>query len=58
LALVGTCFADDNTGWALMRIDGERSSSQTVVTRCRRYEAFTTDEAMNRCAESYGGLTD
>ena len=58
LALAGTCFADDNTGWALVRIDGERCSSQTVVTRCRRYEAFTTDEAMRRSAESYGGLTD
>lgn len=58
LALVGTCFADDNTGWALMRLDGERCSSQTAVTRCRRYEAFTTDEAMKRSAESYGGLTE
>jgi len=58
LALAGTCFADDNTGWALMRVDGDRCSSQTVVTRCRRYEAFTTEEAMKRSAESYGGLTD
>ena len=58
LALSGTCFADDNTGWALVRIDGDRCSSQTVVTRCRRYEAFTTDEAMKRSAESYGGLTE
>ena len=58
LALTGTCFADDNTGWALVRIDGDRCSSQTVVTRCRRYEAFTTEEAMQRSAESYGGLTE
>ena len=44
-------------GWALVRMDGDRCSSQGIVTRCTYYERFTTEEAMQKAAESYGGLT-
>ena len=57
LALVGEEFADENKGWALVRIDRDRCSPQTIVTRCTLYEQFTTDEALRFAAESYGGLT-
>lgn len=57
LALVGEVLGDANRGWALVPVAGNRSSSQTVVTRCRLYEEYTTEEALQRSAESYGGLT-
>ena len=57
LALVGEVFADELRGWALVRVAGDRASSQTVVTYCRLYEDYTTEEALQRSAESYGGLT-
>ena len=59
LALVGEVFGDDMRGWALVRMDaeGENVSSQRVETRCRLYEQYTTDEALQRAAQSYGGLT-
>ena len=57
LALVDDKFADDMAGWALVHIRGTRCSSQQVVTRCTYYEQFTTEEALMRAAESYGGLT-
>jgi hypothetical protein len=40
------------------RVEGERCSSQNLVSRCRYYEQYTTEEAMLAAAESYGGLTD
>ena len=43
-------------GWALVRVRGERCSSQTVVTRCTHYNQFTTEEALREAAASYGGL--
>ena len=58
LALTGSCFADDTMGWGLVHVRDERCSSQTVVTRCNMYEQYTTDEALDRAAESYGGLTE
>lgn len=60
LALVGDLFADDSMGWALVHMDGEgkRASTQCVVTRCTFYEQYTTEEALARAAESYGGLTE
>lgn len=58
LALVGEEFADENKGWALVRIDRDRCSPQTIVTRCTLYEQFTTDEALQSAAKSYGGLTE
>lgn len=57
LALVGEEFADENKGWALVRIDRDRCSPQTIVTRCTLYEQYTTDEALQFAAKSYGGLT-
>ena len=45
-------------GWALVRVDGDRCSTQSLVTRCRYYEQYTSDEALLASAESYGGLTD
>ena len=57
LALVDDAFADGMKGWALVRVEGGRCSSQSLVTRCRYYEQFTTEEALQEAAESYGGLT-
>lgn len=57
LALVDNEFSDEMKGWALVRRDGDRCSSQGIVTRCTYYERFTTEEAMQKAAESYGGLT-
>ena len=58
LALEGAEFADEMKGWALVRVDGERCSTQAIVTRCSYYQQFTTDEALQTAAKSYGGLTD
>ena len=58
LALVGDEFLDAMMGWALVRISGEGCSSQSVATRCTLYEQYTTEEALARAAESYGGLTE
>jgi len=57
IALSGEEFADEMKGWALVRVHGDRCSSQNIVTRCRYYEAYTTEEAMKESAQSYGGLT-
>ncbi|MBO4662700.1 MAG: hypothetical protein J5630_08395 [Bacteroidaceae bacterium] len=51
-------FADDMKGWALVLVKGERCSPQTIVTRCTLYEQYTTEEALEKAADSYGGLTD
>ena len=57
LALVDDGFADDMAGWALIHVSGERCSSQTAVTRCIYYQRYTTEEALEEAAKSYGGLT-
>ena len=57
LALVGEGFADTMTGWALVHVRGQQWSSQTAVTHCTYYEQFTTEEALQEAARSYGGLT-
>jgi hypothetical protein len=57
LALVDNEFSNEMKGWALVRMAGDRCSSQGIVTRCTYYERFTTEEAMQKAAESYGGLT-
>ena len=56
LALVDDDFADDMKGWALVRVNGKRCSSQGIVTRCTYYEQFTTEEAFQEAVKSYGGL--
>lgn len=58
LALVGEEFADDMKGWALVRVDDTRCSPQTIVTHCTLYQQYTTEEALQVAAKSYGGLTD
>ena len=57
LALVSDEFADDMKGWALVHVRGEHCSTQTAVTRCTYYKQFTTEEALQEAAASYGGLT-
>ena len=56
LALVGSGFADETKGWALVRVQGKNCSSQGIVTRCKVYEQYTTEEALEEAAKSYGGL--
>lgn len=57
IALTGEEFADEMKGWALVRVYEGRCSSQSIVTRCHYYETYTTQEAMEASAKSYGGLT-
>ena len=63
LALTGDEFADPMRGWVLVRVipsatPGEdRCSTQSLVTNCRLYEQYTTEEALQQAAQSYGGLT-
>ena len=56
--LKGEVFADDMKGWALVLVKGERCSPQTIITRCTLYQQYTTEEALEKAADSYGGLTD
>ena len=56
--LKGEEFADEMKGWALVLVKGERCSPQTLVTRCTLYRKYTTKEALEKSADSYGGLTD
>ncbi len=58
LALVSEEFADEMKGWALVKVIDNRCSPQTLVTRCTVYEQYTTEEALKRAADSYGGLTE
>ncbi len=57
LALISDEFADDMKGWALVQVHKERCSTQTAVTHCTYYKRFTTEEALQEAAASYGGLT-
>ena len=56
--LQGEDFTDPMRGWALVLVKGDRCSPQTIVTRCTLYEQYTTDEALQVAAKSYGGLTE
>ena len=58
LVLVGEEFADDMKGWALVKVIDNRCSPQTIVTRCTVYQQYTTEDALEKAAESYGGLTE
>ena len=51
-------FADDMKGWALVLVRGEKCTSQTIVTCSTFFQSYTTEEAMQSAAESYGGLTE
>ena len=57
-SLVSDEFADSTKGWALVRVIGDRCSPQTIQTRCTLYQQYMTDEALQRAAKSYGGITD
>lgn len=57
LELTGNDFADEMKGWALVHVRGKGYSSQTAVTRCTYFRQFTTEEALQEAAASYGGLT-
>ena len=57
-ALVGEEFADEMKGWALVRVSDNRCTPQTIVTRCTLYQQYTTEEALQEAAKSYGGLTE
>lgn len=57
LALVGDEFADPMKGWALVRVVDDKCSPQTIRTRCTLYQQYMTDEALQRAAKSYGGIT-
>ena len=49
---------DENTGWAVV-LFGEKeqsASTQRVLTTCRLYEQYTTDEALAQAADSYGNV--
>ena len=56
LALVNNDFANEMKGWALVRVMGKNRSTQTIVTRCKYYERYTSEEAMEAAVKSYGGL--
>ena len=55
--LKGEAFADDMKGWALVLVKNGRCSPQTIVTRCTLYQQYTTEDALEKAADSYGGLT-
>lgn len=57
VVVTGPEFADPMKGWALVFVVGDRCTTQSIVTRCTYYLPFTTDEALQRAADSYGGLT-
>ena len=41
---------------ALVRAMGKNCSTQSIITRCKYYVQFTTEEAFEDAAKSYGGL--
>lgn len=56
LALTDNDFANEMNGWALVRVIGKNCSTQSIVTRCKYYVQFSTEEALDNAAKSYGGL--
>ncbi len=56
LALVSEDFADETKGWALVSVIGPNCTTQTIVTHCKEYEKYTTEEAFRAAAQSYGGV--
>ena len=57
LALVDDRFGDPMLGFGLVHVIDGHASHQRVVTRCTYYEKYTTEEALQTAATSYGGLT-
>ena len=56
LALLDNDFANEMKGWSLVRVMGKNCSTQSIVTHCKYYERYTTEEAQEKAAKSYGGL--
>jgi len=56
LALLDNDFDNEMKGWALVRVMGKNCSTQSIVTRCKYYEQFTAEEALEEASKSYGGL--
>lgn len=57
LALVGDEFLDTMRGWALVLVNDDRCSTQSLVTNSTYYELFTTEKAMLESVKTYGGLS-
>jgi hypothetical protein len=57
LALVGERYADPMLGFALVQVENGVASRQRVFTNCTYYQRYTTEEALQAAAKSYGGLT-
>ena len=57
LALVDARFGDADRGWALVLCRDGRCSTQRVVTAATRWRDYTTPEALQHAAASFGGLT-
>jgi len=57
VALKGERFADSMAGFALVHVVDGHVAQQRIVTNCNYYEWFTTEEALQEAAKSYGGLT-
>ena len=57
LVLLDERLGDPMAGFALVRVQGGRVSRQRVVTACDYYLPLTTEEALQRAAKSYDGLT-
>ena len=57
ILFVGDIFADSMFGFAIVRKEGDHVSSQYVITSCTYYQRYTTEEALQTAANSYGGLT-
>ena len=49
---------DENKGWAVVLYDPKKryASSQQMLTTCRLYEQFATEEAAKEAANSYGNV--
>lgn len=56
LTLLDDDFSNEMKGWALMRVIGKNCSTQSIVTRCTYYERYTSEEALETAAKTYGGL--
>lgn len=57
IAMTGERFADAMAGFGLVQVIDGQVGRQRVVTRCTYYERYTTEEALEAAAKSYGGLT-
>ncbi len=57
LAIIDDIFCDPMIGIGLVHVKDGHASTQEVITNCIYYERFTTEEAIQASAKSYGGLT-